>query len=67
MLSNYARQIHGAQFIYKIFEIKFNYFTRRLSFFYGLVELVFFSQCSCQETDTLSPDGIPMSNIAVYC
>jgi hypothetical protein len=25
------------------------------------------SQCSRQETNTLSPEGLPMSNIAVYC
>jgi hypothetical protein len=28
--------------------------------------LFIISQCSRQETNTLSPEGLPMSNIAVY-
>ena len=28
---------------------------------------IIISQCSRQETNTISPEGLPMSNIAVYC
>jgi hypothetical protein len=28
--------------------------------------IIIISQCSRQETNTLSPEGLPMSNIAVY-
>jgi hypothetical protein len=37
-------------------------------FFIILVKIIIIiSQCSRQETNTLSPEGIPMSNIADYC
>jgi hypothetical protein len=44
-----------------------NYFNDRhqsvkYEFFFFII-----SQCSRQETNTLSPEGLPLSNIAVYC
>jgi hypothetical protein len=36
------------------------------NFFLNIKGYFIISQCSRQETNTLSPEGLPMSNIAVY-
>jgi hypothetical protein len=48
---------------------KKNKSEKKLFFDHPPILFIFFiiSQCSRQETNTLSPEGLPMSNIAVYC
>jgi hypothetical protein len=36
-------------------------FNKKINFIFGII----ISQCSRQETNTLSPEGLPMSNSAV--